>query len=449
LPPAGGNNTLFPNLEGRLPTPIITAYLAGPVSNCNPKQRTEWRKQMKLGLKKLGHKFIDPAEHIDNWTPLMELVEIEKCDLVIANIWRESIGTALGIFQARRLGKPVILIDPNYIDSKILREIVGSSFVVHSVEKALNKLENELVPEINHAIQVLKKNGREEAFSPSKLQRSLNIVCSDAKVNDAVLPVLVASRVHTSLKMGGAGRVVETHEIRKLVLDHLEQISRQPDKLYAEDLAEHARHLIEEWRIQEGRKDEKRAFEELSQESLTRETAFQKAVDENRQLRAELKKNKDAAPLVTFGSVTDAVKAASERFVGRLIFSEKAFSSSQDCPYLRPEEVYEALDALAQYAQVKKDQTERVPGLKEWLKQKGIPFEYASGESETTRSSREAQRERSVILNGKSIPLFRHLKLGSGNPNTCCRIYFVFLGPEHAHSILIGHVGRHLSTAST
>jgi hypothetical protein len=41
------------------------------------------------------------------------------------------------------------------------------------------------------------------------------------------------------------------------------------------------------------------------------------------------------------------------------------------------------------------------------------------------------------------------LKLGSGNPNTCCRIYFVFLGPEHAHSILIGHVGRHLSTAST
>ena len=54
-----------------MPNPPITAYLAGPVSNCNPKQRTEWRKQLKLELKKHGHKSIDPAEHVDNWSPLM------------------------------------------------------------------------------------------------------------------------------------------------------------------------------------------------------------------------------------------------------------------------------------------------------------------------------------------------------------------------------------------
>lgn len=315
------------------------------------------------------------------------------------------------------------------------------------MEKALNKLENEIVPELNQAIQVLKKNGRVEAFSPNKLQRSLNIVCSDAKVNDAVLPVLVASRVHTSLKKGGAGRVVKTHEIRKLVLDHLEQISRQPDKLYADDLAEHATRLIEEWQKQESRKDEKRALEELSQEALRRETVLQESLEENRRLRSELRKLRDPSPVFVFESAADAVKAASGRFLGLLVFSEKAFVSSRDCPYLRPDEIYEALDALAQYARLKKDQNQRVPGLKEWLREKGVPFEYASGESETTRNCREAQRERSVTHNGKSVPLFRHLKLGSGNPNTCCRIYFHFLGPEHAHSILIGHLGRHLSTA--
>lgn len=107
----------------------ITAYLAGPVSNCNLKQRAEWRKVVKSGLKKLGYKFIDPAEHVDNWTPLMELVEIERCDLVIANIWRESIGTVVGIVQARRLGKPVILIDPN----TLIARFSGKLSVLHSL----------------------------------------------------------------------------------------------------------------------------------------------------------------------------------------------------------------------------------------------------------------------------------------------------------------------------
>ena len=95
-------------------------YLAGPVTNCNEKQKTEWRKAIRSRLAKLGHKWIDPSEHV-GWTPLKETVEIDRSDVVIANLWRQSVGTVIGIVQARRKGKPVILIDPNYLENSALR----------------------------------------------------------------------------------------------------------------------------------------------------------------------------------------------------------------------------------------------------------------------------------------------------------------------------------------
>src|SRR5438270_5136474 len=84
----------------------LTVYLAGPVSNCNPRQRTEWRKDLKARLTKLDRlrcTFIDPADHMKNWTPFREMVEISKADVVIANLWRESIGAA-GTLVIRKPG---------------------------------------------------------------------------------------------------------------------------------------------------------------------------------------------------------------------------------------------------------------------------------------------------------------------------------------------------------
>jgi nucleoside 2-deoxyribosyltransferase len=93
--------------------PTLTVYLAGPVSNCNDNQRTKWREAIKAKLWQFGHKTKDPTDHGKDWTPLVEMVDIDSSDVVIANLWRESIGTVVGIVQARRKGKPVILIDQN------------------------------------------------------------------------------------------------------------------------------------------------------------------------------------------------------------------------------------------------------------------------------------------------------------------------------------------------
>jgi hypothetical protein len=43
--------------------------------------------------------------------------------------------------------------------------------------------------------------------------------------------------------------------------------------------------------------------------------------------------------------------------------------------------------------------------------------------------------------------LEKHLKLGAGNPNRICRIYFENMFEEE-HKLLIGYVGRHPENGS-
>ncbi len=134
--------------SGEKQMPILTVYLAGPYNNCNKRQQTEWRKQIKKELGTSGYKWIDPADHTTDWTPLKEMVDIERSDLVIANLWRESIGTVVGIVQATRSGKPVILIDPNYIGSAVLEDLVGAGNIVHTIPAAVRKLEKEVASQV-------------------------------------------------------------------------------------------------------------------------------------------------------------------------------------------------------------------------------------------------------------------------------------------------------------
>jgi len=129
---------------------------------------------------------IDPADHAGGWSPFREMVEIAKADVVIANLWRESIGTVVGIVQARRKGKPVILIDPNYLDSSVLKTILGEECIVHSVDKAVKKLRAEIVHQLAKNIEVRKRNGTLEPFQLAKLHSSLNALCARARMEDAV-----------------------------------------------------------------------------------------------------------------------------------------------------------------------------------------------------------------------------------------------------------------------
>lgn len=375
--------------------PSFTAYLAGPYNNCNRKQQTEWRKQIKQKLLAIGHKSIDPSEHVNDWTPLKEMVDLERSDFVIANLWKESIGTVLGILQAESAGKPVILIDPNYLNSHSLREIVGASNVVHTMDSAIQVLEREVLPLLETDIQVVKRKGTVEPFKRKKLQNKLNAVCNDLNIEGSPLPLIVSHRVQSRIRMAaGASLKIDTSRIVELVFDELAKVVKETDARYAQDLEDHATKLRDEWAYQNELKDDRRALEELSKREIELRAELRRVIEENRALRQHVERVEAGGqvelPFTSgFATVAEALNAAAIRFPDSLVFDDagKVFRAAGDCPFNRPDEVYAALDLLAQYSETRRmihpstGARIRATGLKEWLKEKGSPVEYAPTES--------------------------------------------------------------------
>jgi transcriptional regulator NrdR family protein len=267
----------------------ITAYLAGPFHNCNDKQKTEWRKEIRQLLAGGGYKWVDPADHTSGWTPLKEIVDIERSDVVIANLWKESIGTVVGILQAASSGKPVILIDINYLESHVLRDIVGENNVVRTVAAAFNKLDTEIRHLLRTDLQVEKNDGTLQPFNRKKLQRSLNLVCSEAKVSDTLLPVLVSHRVSNILKTIASTGVIKTSQIADFVLGELKRLATQPDARYSESLNEHARRLSAQWQQSKRLRHPEREVAEHHKQIDGLREENRRLNEENNQLKANLR----------------------------------------------------------------------------------------------------------------------------------------------------------------
>jgi hypothetical protein len=267
---------------------VLSIYLAGPVTNCNEKQKTEWRKAIKAKLAKAGHKSIDPVDHTD-WRPLKETVEIDRSDVVIANLWRESVGTVIGIMQARSRGKPVILIDPNYLENTALQHLVGKDFIVRGIDEAVNLLP-QLVEQLNKVVSVRKSDGTLEPFTPSKLHDSLNAVCARAHVEDAILPDLVANAVHGAALKGEKNGQIHADQIKRLVFNKLSEIAT--DNLYEEELKKRAAALCHAWgEYERVKKDQRWALErimELERELGTATEKIQALESQNDSCRTEL-----------------------------------------------------------------------------------------------------------------------------------------------------------------
>jgi hypothetical protein len=252
----------------------LSMYLAGPVTNCNEKQKTECRKEIKSRVSKLGHKCIDPTDH-SGWTPFKETVELDRSDLVIANLWRESVGTVIGIVQARRKGKPVILIDPNYLENVTLRHLVGKEFIVRGIDEAINLLP-QIVEQLNKVVLVRKSNGSTEPFTSSKLHDSLNAVCARAHVEDAILPDLVANSVLRAVMRAERDGEIHADQIKILVFEALGDIAT--DNLYEDELKQRAAVLRGAWEDYERvKKDQRWALEHIDELEQELKNAKEKA----------------------------------------------------------------------------------------------------------------------------------------------------------------------------
>lgn len=90
----------------------VRVYLAGPMHGCGDAQALDWRRLAVDELAQAGVEALDPSELGDyrgregDVEPAVvvnnDLIAIASCDMVLANCWRPSYGTAMEIAIAQR-----------------------------------------------------------------------------------------------------------------------------------------------------------------------------------------------------------------------------------------------------------------------------------------------------------------------------------------------------------
>ncbi len=171
-------------------------YLAGPISGCNDDQMRVWRRDVRRGF---GDEFdfIDPTDSLiraggsHHEVVQADVQAIRNADAVLANMWRESVGTSFGVLHAHLNGKIVVVNDPNLIRSRMLAFYADA--VEQSLPASLNAIRTFLRSE-RLIREVVKRDGRTEPFSRSKLSKAIRHACIDAKADDIVPTRAIVSR---------------------------------------------------------------------------------------------------------------------------------------------------------------------------------------------------------------------------------------------------------------
>ena len=219
-------------------------YLAGPIHGCNERQRSYWRRRLRDNWGD-RFEFIDPTEEIVSAADqpdlgAYEIIErdqraIRECDAVLANMWKESIGTAMGIVHAKREGKLVAVVDPNHIGNRILAFYAD---VVSDREDGAMRHLKTLLEQEQEIRMVVKRSGKPpEPFRRDKLVTSIRHACQTAGRDDVLVPLQVVPRVLELMLEGGrviSGQVTTT-EIRNAVWEVLADLEADP--LWGEEFA--------------------------------------------------------------------------------------------------------------------------------------------------------------------------------------------------------------------
>ena len=141
-------------------------------------------------------------------------------------------------------------------------------------------------------------------------------------------------------------------------------------------------------------------------------------------------------------SVSKAVEEAGKRF-DNLVILPSAKSAATKSPYYRPEIVYDKLQALNETVddwEKNHDETGSGGDYIQLLRARGCGKRVASHISDTTRGKFRSDYE--FEYQGKKQLFEPHITIGSGNPNKCASIHFIF---DHTRlKMVVGHVGIHL-----
>ena len=203
--------------------------------------------------------FIDPStdDMASASASARDLVEadiknIECSDGILANMWRESIGTTLGIVHAKRKDRPVVIADPNGLRHRMLEFYADAT--ADNPLRAAKRLREILRAEASW--HVLKSGGRREPFARRKIRLSVQQLCRRANADDLGVPVIVLSQVMEILAKGDRRieNTIATTDIGDAVLRVLKRMERKrdPDFLGLSNQWRHSRnHRNTDWSVAE------------------------------------------------------------------------------------------------------------------------------------------------------------------------------------------------------
>lgn len=191
-----------------------------------------WRRQLR-------ERYRDECEFLDPTDQLVQaegqpyevvrrdIAAIEQADGILANMWRESIGTAMGIVIARNKGKPVVVADPNRLRSRVLAYYADA--VEYSLDGALRTLCN-LLRDRHIDFVVKKGTSTRQRFDLRRLRESIRRACHAAGKDDVLVPVELVSSILELLKPRGSEgqRWVATSDIRDAVWEALASMEADP-----------------------------------------------------------------------------------------------------------------------------------------------------------------------------------------------------------------------------
>ena len=191
-------------------------------------QRSRWRDTVK---QKYSSKmtFLDPVDNLlDPAASPYAFVEadlqnIMEADGLLVNMWRQSIGTAMGVAHAYRHGRAIVVADPNHLENKMLTFFADA--VAEAPLQAAKALLNLLRAE--RSWRVVKSAGRrDEPFERKKIMDAIRAACRDAERDDIVIPRLVLPRVIECLRAGDrkVSKAVTTTDIDSAVIDALKAL---------------------------------------------------------------------------------------------------------------------------------------------------------------------------------------------------------------------------------
>jgi hypothetical protein len=153
---------------------------------------------------------------------------------------------------------------------------------------------------------------------------------------------------------------------------------------------------------------------------------------------AAARDSSDAAPPT---SVADAAHIARTTLADKVAFSVEIDNqiASLNATAGPPDKVLRHLRSLGDLSQTLSSGNPLGRSVPIWLREKGVE---CSGESETTKSNKDAKRRRTFIIKGEEIYCEYHTKPSDKvPPDFCVRIYFAVT--EQVPCVRVGYIGRH------